>query len=50
VRAVRGDVIAQVSDVDRGQVADATAQAEIAQNDWAARTAKELREQASHLV
>ncbi len=37
----RGDVIAQVADIDRGQVANTIALAEVAQKDWAARTAKE---------
>ncbi|MCB1365147.1 MAG: NAD-dependent succinate-semialdehyde dehydrogenase [Rhodobacteraceae bacterium] len=37
----RGDVIARVADLSRAQVADAIAQAEAAQKDWAARTGKE---------
>ncbi|WP_116598774.1 NAD-dependent succinate-semialdehyde dehydrogenase [Primorskyibacter marinus] len=37
----RGDVIAQVSDLSRAQVADAIAQAETAQNAWAQWTGKE---------
>ncbi len=37
----RGDVIARVADLSRAQVADAIAQAEAAQRDWAARTGKE---------
>jgi succinate-semialdehyde dehydrogenase/glutarate-semialdehyde dehydrogenase len=37
----RGDVIAQVADLSRAQVAGAIAQAETAQKEWAARTGKE---------
>ncbi len=37
----RGDVIAEVADVDRAQVAGAIAQAETAQKDWASWTGKE---------
>ena len=37
----RGDVIATVADIDRGQVATAIAASKVAQKDWAARTAKE---------
>ena len=37
----RGDVIAKVADIDRGQVAEAIAKSEAAQKSWAARTAKE---------
>ena len=37
----RGDVIAQVADLSRAQVAGAIAQAEKAQKDWAAWTGKE---------
>ena len=37
----RGDVIAQVADLSRAQVADAIAQAEAAQKQWAAFTGKE---------
>ena len=37
----RGDVIAQVADVSRTQVADAISQAELAQKDWATWTGKE---------
>ena len=37
----RGDVIAKVADIDRGQVAEAIAKSEAAQKNWAARTAKE---------
>ncbi|MCV3274246.1 NAD-dependent succinate-semialdehyde dehydrogenase [Roseobacter sinensis] len=37
----RGDVIAEVADLSRAQVAGAIAQAEAAQKDWAAWTAKE---------
>ena len=37
----RGDVIAEVADLSRAQVADAIAQAEAAQKDWAAWTGKE---------
>ncbi|MFV0515126.1 MAG: NAD-dependent succinate-semialdehyde dehydrogenase [Jhaorihella sp.] len=37
----RGDVIAQVADLSRAQVADAIAQAEAAQKEWAALTGKE---------
>ncbi len=37
----RGDVIAQVADLGRAQVADAIAHAETAQKEWAARTGKE---------
>ncbi|MBT8414473.1 MAG: NAD-dependent succinate-semialdehyde dehydrogenase [Boseongicola sp.] len=37
----RGDVIAQVADTDRAQVAAAIAASKTAQKDWAARTAKE---------
>ncbi|MFC6688232.1 NAD-dependent succinate-semialdehyde dehydrogenase [Jhaorihella thermophila] len=37
----RGDVIAQVADLSRAQVAEAIAAAEAAQKDWAARTGKE---------
>ena len=37
----RGDVIAQVTDISRDQVADAIAASKAAQKDWAARTAKE---------
>ncbi|SMC77978.1 NAD-dependent succinate-semialdehyde dehydrogenase [Primorskyibacter flagellatus] len=37
----RGDVIAQVADLSRAQVADAIAQAETAQKDWAQWTGKE---------
>ncbi len=37
----RGDVIAQVADLSREQVADAIAQAEDAQKEWAAMTGKE---------
>ena len=37
----RGDVIAEVSDLSRAQVAGAIAQAEAAQKDWAAWTGKE---------
>ncbi|AEI92170.1 NAD-dependent succinate-semialdehyde dehydrogenase [Roseobacter litoralis] len=37
----RGDVIAQVADLSRAQVAKAIARAEVAQKDWAAQTGKE---------
>ena len=37
----RGDVIAEVADLSRAQVADAVAQAEAAQKEWAAWTGKE---------
>ncbi len=37
----RGDVIAEVADLSRAQVADAIAQAEAAQREWAAMTGKE---------
>ena len=37
----RGDVIAQVADLSRAQVAGAIAQAEKAQKDWASWTGKE---------
>ncbi|MEP2027341.1 MAG: NAD-dependent succinate-semialdehyde dehydrogenase [Paracoccaceae bacterium] len=37
----RGDVIAEVADLSRSQVAGAIAQAEVAQKEWAAMTAKE---------
>ncbi len=37
----RGDVVAQVADLSRAQVADAIAQAEAAQKDWVAWTGKE---------
>lgn len=37
----RGDVIAQVADLSRAQVAGAVAQAEAAQKDWASWTGKE---------
>ena len=37
----RGDVIAQVADIGRAQLGPVIAQAEAAQKDWAARTAKE---------
>ena len=37
----RGDVIAQVTDISRDQVANAIAASKAAQKDWAARTAKE---------
>ncbi|ABG30595.1 NAD-dependent succinate-semialdehyde dehydrogenase [Roseobacter denitrificans] len=37
----RGDVIAQVADLSRTQVAQAIARAEVAQKDWAAQTGKE---------
>ncbi len=37
----RGDVIAQVADLSRAQVAGAIAQAEVAQKEWAAWTGKE---------
>jgi succinate-semialdehyde dehydrogenase/glutarate-semialdehyde dehydrogenase len=37
----RGDVIAKVADLSRAQVAGAIAQAEIAQKEWAKKTAKE---------
>ncbi|SFU14956.1 NAD-dependent succinate-semialdehyde dehydrogenase [Sedimentitalea nanhaiensis] len=37
----RGDVIAEVADLSRAQVADAIAQAEMAQKEWAAMTGKE---------
>jgi succinate-semialdehyde dehydrogenase/glutarate-semialdehyde dehydrogenase len=37
----RGDVIAQVADLSRAQVAGAIAEAETAQKEWAARTGKE---------
>ena len=41
VNPARGDVIAQVADLDRTDVARAIDAARIAQKDWAARTAKE---------
>ena len=37
----RGDVIAEVADVSRAQVAGAIAQAEVAQKEWAKKTGKE---------
>ncbi|NEU35837.1 aldehyde dehydrogenase family protein, partial [bacterium LRH843] len=37
----RGDVIANVADLSRAQVADAIAQAEAAQKEWASWTGKE---------
>ena len=37
----RGDVIAEVADISREELADAIARAHSAQKDWAARTAKE---------
>ncbi|GIT87469.1 NAD-dependent succinate-semialdehyde dehydrogenase [Roseobacter sp. OBYS 0001] len=37
----RGDVIAQVADLSRAQVAKAIARAEVAQKEWAAQTGKE---------
>jgi len=37
----RGDVIAEVADIGRAQLGPVIAQAEVAQKDWAARTAKE---------
>jgi succinate-semialdehyde dehydrogenase/glutarate-semialdehyde dehydrogenase len=41
INPARGDVIAEVADLSRAQVADAIAQAEAAQKDWAAMTGKE---------
>ncbi len=41
INPARGDVIVQVADVSRAQVAGAIAQAEIAQKDWAKKTGKE---------
>ena len=41
INPARGDVIAQVADLSRAQVAGAIAQAEVAQKEWAARTGKE---------
>ena len=41
VNPARGDVIASVSDIDRGQIAAAIDRAHAAQKDWAARTAKD---------
>ncbi len=41
INPARGDVIAQVADLARSDVARAIAAAEAAQKDWAARTAKE---------
>ncbi|MCI5099307.1 NAD-dependent succinate-semialdehyde dehydrogenase [Phaeobacter italicus] len=41
INPARGDVIAQVADVSRSQVAGAIAQAETAQKDWAKWTGKE---------
>ncbi|MFK7869768.1 MAG: NAD-dependent succinate-semialdehyde dehydrogenase [Roseobacter sp.] len=41
INPARGDVIAQVADLSRAQVAGAIAQAEAAQKDWAAWTGKE---------
>ena len=41
VNPARGDVIAEVADIGRGQIAKAITQAQSAQKDWAARTAKE---------
>lgn len=41
INPARGDVVAQVADLSRGQVAGAIAQAETAQKDWARWTGKE---------
>jgi len=41
INPARGDVIAQVADLSRAQVAGAIAQAEAAQKDWAKWTGKE---------
>ncbi|KAG1715219.1 Glutarate-semialdehyde dehydrogenase DavD [Nymphon striatum] len=41
VNPARGDVVAQVADLSRAQVADAIAQAETAQKEWAKWTGKE---------
>ncbi|MEM6939097.1 MAG: NAD-dependent succinate-semialdehyde dehydrogenase [Pseudomonadota bacterium] len=41
INPARGDVIAQVANLSRAQVADAIAQAEAAQKDWATWTGKE---------
>ncbi len=41
INPARGDVIAQVADLSRAQVAQAIAHAEAAQKDWAARTGKD---------
>ena len=42
INPARGDVIAQVTDLTRAQVTEAIAAAEVAQNDWAKWTGKEL--------
>ena len=41
INPARGDVIAQVADVSRAQVAGAIAQADVAQKEWAKWTGKE---------